>query len=101
MDAQRITIECEEDGFWLVLRPETEHEPLYGLRVHIEDPEALYDHVKTAIEPWLREQDEARTSRPFTFSHAPEGESGYDLSDPKHPDYHDTMSEVWDSRPGK
>lgn len=26
---------------------------------------------------------------------------GYDADDPKHPDYHDTMSEVWDSREGK
>ena len=55
-----IRIETDEDGFWLVLRPETDEEEVYGLRVKIEDPEALYDHVKAAIGPWLRERDEAK-----------------------------------------
>ena len=25
-------------------------------------------------------------------------DTGYDLSDPKHPTYHDRMADVWDSR---
>ncbi len=26
---------------------------------------------------------------------------GYDLDDPKHPSYHDRMSDLWDMREGK
>lgn len=28
-------------------------------------------------------------------------ESGYDISDPKHPDHHDVYADVWDAREGK
>ena len=57
MDANEIKIECEEDGFYLTVYWHDGHNNLY---VRIPDPEALYDHVKAAIGPWLRERDEAK-----------------------------------------
>ena len=58
MIAEAITIEVEEDGFYLCIdAPSFE---LDLIRYRITDPEALYDHVKAAIGPWLRERDEAK-----------------------------------------
>lgn len=63
MNADSIKIECEEDGFHLVV---TGDEPSEGQGVdgfyawRITDPEALYDHVKATIGPWLRERDTAK-----------------------------------------
>jgi hypothetical protein len=59
--------------------------------------EQLYNQARVEIGPWLREAEEARASMPPNFGEEDE-DSGYDLSDPKHPTYHDRMSEIWDSR---
>lgn len=61
MNADSIKIECEEDGFYLALEvDENLEEGTYRIFARIQDPEALYDHVKAAIGPWLRERDAAK-----------------------------------------
>ena len=61
MDADSIKIECEEDGFYLLIDTDPDIDLRTGmLRLRITDPEALYDHVKAAILPWLMERDQAK-----------------------------------------
>ena len=94
--SDKIRIECEEDGFWLHVDTE------FGESTHmlkIEDPEALYDHVKAAIGPWLYEREQARAE--FLRDAAIASEGGYDASDPKHPDFHSVHADIWDAREGK
>lgn len=115
MNAERIRIECEEDGFHLVV----DGLPSLGVvRWRIPDPEAFYDHVKAAIGPWLYERDQAKRrfeelsraekfvtgDNSFTrrvFKCDPDESGGYDVSDPKHPDFHSVHADIWDAREGK
>ena len=107
MIAEEIKIECEENGFHLCVDGET---------WLIADPEALYDHVKATIGPWLRERDEAFAefrqavkngtgpAAEYFACKDPEGDwiadqrEAYALDDPKHPTYHERMSEIADNR---
>jgi len=108
MDADSIKIECEENGFWLVIQEEV-LENLTGIteqRFLIEDPEALYDHVRAAIEPWLMEREAAfsefrKAVKAGAFACNPDESGGYDLSDPKHSDFHSVHADIWDAREGK
>lgn len=62
MDADSIKIECEEDGFHIVIDGDSV-DPDYSAGCYswrITNPEALYDHVKAAIGPWLQERDAAK-----------------------------------------
>ena len=88
MIAEEIKIECEENGFHLVVD---------GERWLIADPEALYDHVKATIGPWLYERDMAKATMPPDYD--PRG--AYDIGDPKHPDWHSVHADIWDARAGK
>ena len=104
MNADSIKVETDEDGFWLEIEdgdPSALHQP-GRYRFRISDPEALYDHVKAAIGPWLYERDQAKRER-GTFIVAPgwDQAAGYDISDPKHPDYHSIHADIWDAREGK
>jgi hypothetical protein len=103
MKAYDIKIECEEDGFHIIIDGDSidpEYQAgQYGWK--IEDPEALYDAVKGAIGPWLRERDEARRTLPVAFVCDPDESGGYDLSDPKHAAFHSTHVALWDERDGK
>jgi len=49
-------IECDENSFTLVVATPAGQVARFG----IPDPEALYDHVKAAIGPWLYERDQAK-----------------------------------------
>lgn len=62
MDADSIKIECEEDGFHLIIDGDSPCEGYTASIVdyRITDPEAFYDHVKAAILPWLMERDHAK-----------------------------------------
>lgn len=93
MDAERITIECEEDGFWLHIT--AEDRPLICWR--ITDPESFYDSVKANIGPWLRERSDIHA----VFVHDSDESDAYDITDPKHPDHQSVMAEIFDSREGK
>jgi hypothetical protein len=89
--AEDIQVEWDEGGCFLMVD---------GERWKVADPEALYDRVKAVIGPWLRERDEAKATMPAYFACDPD-ESGYDVSDPKHPDHHSIHVDIWDMREGK
>lgn len=55
MIAERVTIEWDEGGAYLIVDTELEGRRLFILR----DPEQAYDAVKAGILPWLMERDEA------------------------------------------
>lgn len=87
MIAEDIKIESEEDGFHLVVD---------GERWLIADPEALYDHVKAVIGPWLYERDQARrTFRPRVFLCVPDESGGLDER------WHSVHADIYDNREGK
>ena len=100
MEPEAIFVECDEDGFWLNI---TEAE-IGTTAYRISDPEAFYDHVKTAIGPWLYERDEARRTlhnAEAWHTVAEDLRGAYDTSDPKHPDFHSVHADLYDSREGK
>lgn len=108
MIAYDIKIECEEDGFHIVIDGDSidpEYQSgMYGWR--IEDPEQLYDRVKAVIGPWLQERDAARSE--YVVAIREDGsyrvepdEDAYDPTDPKHPRFHSIHADIWDSREGK
>lgn len=120
MNAENIKIECEEDGFYLHAYVDEGDGVYLHVAYRIEDPEALYDRVKAAIGPWLREREEAfaefkntrhqflvdevaheRMTGQHVFECDPDESGGYDVSDPKHPDYHSVHADIWDNREGK
>ncbi len=102
-----IRIDSEENGFWLTVvddedtgKPldENGHEvsfPTYGYRLRIEDPEHLYELVKSELGPWIDEMRDARadfeTQRRYGYN--PDEDSGYELSDPKHPTFYERMAD--------
>jgi hypothetical protein len=50
-------------------------------------------------DPDFREAEESRErNEELDFHLTGDEEEGYDLDDPKHPTYHDRMSEIWDNR---
>ena len=104
MNADYIKIECEEDGFYLALEvDENLEQGTYRIFARIQGPEALYDHVKAAIGPWLYEREQARVTghRYREFGAGFPIDESYDTSDPKHPDFHSVHADIWDLREGK
>lgn len=103
--AEDIQVEWDEGGCFLMVD---------GERWKIADPEQLYDRVKAAIGPWLREREDAERSfnrayaaeeearevwtMPAEFRCNPDESGGYDISDPKHPDFHSVHADIWDNR---
>lgn len=96
MRPEKIEIEIDEGGFWLYVR--MEDGSCHGYPIH--DPETLYDQVRSRIGPWLRERDEAERLYQV-FNCDPDESGGYDISDPKSPNHHSVMAEIFDSREGK
>jgi predicted metal-dependent phosphoesterase TrpH len=101
-NADRIEIESDERGFelhvWVDEEPRVHDSGLMVLNIQNIDLDAFYDQVKARIGPYLRERDEARRTLP-TAVHA--DSEAYDLSDPKHPDWHSVHADLYDSREGK
>jgi hypothetical protein len=96
--ADSVRIECEEDGFWMEVdfsyAPHMTEDGRIRFNIHSIDLDAFYDQVKARIGPYLRERDDARRMY--------EADAGaYELSDPKHPDYHSIHADIWDARDGK
>ena len=94
MNAGSIKIECEEDGFYLVIV----HEPVeHSEWIKIEDPEALYDHVRAAIEPWLMERNAAKAE----YDRAQRQSDTRNLSDEEFSAYlDDAYGDNWAKRVG-
>jgi hypothetical protein len=98
--AESVKIECDEG------RTVLEVEDVEGERVTIDihgiDLDAFYDQVKARVGPYLREMHEAQVAhgaakRAEFDAH----ESGYELSNPKHPQFHSVHADIWDARDGK
>jgi hypothetical protein len=100
--ADSVRIECEEDGFWMEVdfsyAPHMTEDGRIRFNIHSIDLDAFYDQVKARIGPYLRERDEARRTLPMAVYADSEA---YELSDPKHPDFHSVHVDLWDARDGK
>lgn len=69
------------------------------LDIHGIDLDAFYDSVKGRIGPYLRERDEALRSRPVSMrTYSDPDAEPYDISDPKHPEFHSVHADIWDAR---
>jgi hypothetical protein len=90
-------IETDESGIVLVVSTEDGESHRHA----VTDPEALYDAVKSAIGPWLYERDQARRTLPSAFYCDPDESGGYEISDPKHTNFHSVHADLWDAREGK
>jgi hypothetical protein len=112
MDAESIRIETDEDGFHLdITVSEDDWSWIEGstVRLRVTDPEALYDHVKAVIGPWLYEREQASAefrqavrsgsgpAAAFVCRDVDESD-GYDESDPKHPDWYSIHVDHYDMR---
>jgi hypothetical protein len=105
-----IRIDSEEDGFWITVEDDedTGHEigfgqddsHVIGYRMRIDDPEALYKAVKDVIAPWIDERNDAKAEFEASqrYGYNPDEDSGYALTDPKHPTFHDRMAGFSDDR---
>jgi hypothetical protein len=93
--ANTVTIHEDERGFELHVSSD---EGLFVFNIHGIDLDAFYDQVKARIGPYLRERDEARRTLPMAVYADSEA---YELSDPKHPDFHSVHVDLWDARDGK
>lgn len=108
-----VRVEWDEGGCYVIVDgPSLDPEYQAGeYRFRLEDPEVLYDRVKAAIGPWLREREEAfsefrqavrsgtRPAAAFLCAAEDIDESGgYAANDPKSPGYHDRMSTLADDR---
>jgi hypothetical protein len=111
--AESVKVDSDEGRITL------EVEDVNGERVSVDihgiDLDAFYDQVKARIGPYLAEMHEARQAvasgvtlaefiadenahERMTGQH---DDSGYELSDPKHPDFHSVHADIWDARDGK
>ncbi len=106
LNADSITIESDERGF--ELRVMCDNGDAVVFNIQNIDLDAFYDQVKSRIGPYLRERDEALRTAPANLTGASTDwpvtiyDSGpYDMSSTKHPRYHSTHADVWDSRDGK
>lgn len=112
-----VLIDPDENGFHLILSGEDRE---YNFTLDQDAALALSTAVAVELSPWIREMQMASMRKPGRSSEC--GHDGwvagcpvckreeaaalaamgaYEATDPKHPGYHDTMSEVWDSREGK
>jgi hypothetical protein len=93
MDADRIHIDPEEDGFHLLVK--TEEGEWHDFRIQ-DCAEALHEQVNLIIGSWLREREGAR----LAFLCIPDESAGlaYDANDPKSPNYHSLHTNLWDAR---
>jgi hypothetical protein len=96
LTADTLKIDTDEGEF--VLECETCDGERFTVNIHGIDLDAFYDQVRSRIGPYLRERDEARRTAPVAAYDAREA---YDLSDPKHPDFHSVHADIWDARDGK
>jgi hypothetical protein len=87
----RFVIDWDEDACQILFEYDGDG---YMHSAVLADPEQLYDAVKGAIGPWLKERELARRELPAD-------DSGYSLSDPKHPEFHSVHVDIWDARDGK
>lgn len=107
LTAETVTVDEDDGRFTLVI--EDDEGKRHAFIIHHIDLDAFYDQVKGRIGPYLREMHEAqvahgaqrRAEYDRVFACNPDESGEYDTSDPKHPRYHSTHADIWDSREGK
>jgi hypothetical protein len=101
INAESIDITGDEQGFVLEVfgygGPDGDSISL-DINIHGINLDAFYDQVKARIGSYLRERDEARQEHAQVLYDAT---AAYDLSDPKHPEFHSVHADIWDARDGK
>lgn len=92
-----VLFDADEDGLSLVLSGRDAE-----YRLNVQDVlEELYNAVRADVRPWILEREQAR-AQAVVFACDPDESAGaYDLSDPKHPDFHSVHVDHYDSREGK
>lgn len=100
MNADSIKIECEEDGFHLIIDGDSPY-PEYQASImdyNIQScAEALAEQVNLIIAPWIREQKREK----LAFLCNPDESGGLADLGTKHPDYHSIHADLYDVREGK
>lgn len=84
-----IRIDSDEGGFTLELDGVIYDIHAVALELHAQ--------VVAQIGPYAREAELARATMPPSY----EPGDAYSVDDPKHPDWHDAMADMWDSRRNK
>jgi hypothetical protein len=99
--AESVAVDSDEGAFTLEVADE--NGDYFTVNIHGIDLDAFYDQVKSRIGPYLRERDEAKQAFDVREYRVTEdgGLEPYDISDPKHPDYHSVHADIWDAREGK
>ena len=98
LTAESVKVDTDEGA--ITLEIETDEGEHVTVNVHGIDLDAFYASVQSGVGGYLREMHEARSA--FVCAPADVDESGgYDLSDPKHPDFHSIHADIWDAREGK
>jgi hypothetical protein len=125
LTADTITLDDDDGRFTLVI--EDDEGTRHSFIIHHVDLDTFYNQVRGRLGPYLREMHEARSAVSAgvslsAFLCAPEDvdesggfatrdgittdlETGEEypaaVTDPKHPRYHSTHADLWDSREGK
>ena len=105
--AESVAVDDDEGRFTLDIHVDQGY--LVRVDIHEIDLDAFYDQVKGRIGPYLQERDDVKRAYDrgdwrSVFTCAPEDvdeSSGYDRSDPKHPDWHSVHADLWDLKAGK
>lgn len=93
-----VLIDHDEDGFHLIL---SGLHAEYHFKLDEKMAAELQAAVALEISHWPLQKMRAQMEADREATGISIREGAYDPLDPKHPMYHDTMSEVWDSREGK
>jgi hypothetical protein len=98
LNAESVKVDTDEGA--ITLEIDADDGIRWTVNIHGIDLDAFYASVQSGVGGYLRERDEAR--RAFVCAPADVDESGgYDLSDPKHPDFHSVHADLYDNREGK
>lgn len=95
------SVKVDSDEGRLTLEVEDVNGERLTVDVHGIDLDAFYTSVKSGVGGYLRERDEARRTAPGTTTWTWDADTPYDLSDPKHPEFHSIHADIWDARDGK
>lgn len=105
MDVIKINVDTDEDGYHLII--ETSRSK-FNFSLDDARAEDLYESAWSEIRPWLTERDLAKRLRPILDAETERMANDwvnradpYKITDPKHPDHHSVMTEIFDSREGK
>lgn len=89
--ADSVRIETDEGRIVMIVEHDdgTDTYDIHAIALEVEA------EMRRELGPWAQEAALARRTMPDSL------EDGYDRGDPKHPDWHDTLAGIYDSREGK